>query len=65
MIVKVKDVGSRRYVYLVMNTRGRKRMKQKTLCHLGPISKLVYGVPINTRNKGQEVVPSGLGQDRG
>lgn len=51
MIVKVKDVGSRRYVYLVLNTRRGKRVKQKSLCYLGPISKLVYGVPTDTRKK--------------
>ena len=51
MFVRVKKVGSRRYVYLVEGRRKGNRVRQKTLCYLGPISKLVYGVSSNTRRR--------------
>src|SRR3989449_6262662 len=51
MFVRVKNIGSRRYVYLVKGMRKGKLVKQKTLYYLGPISKLVYGVPLDTRKK--------------
>ena len=51
MFVRVKKVGSRRYAYLVDGVRERKRVRQRTLCYLGPFSKLVSGIPVNTRKK--------------
>jgi hypothetical protein len=51
MFVRVKKVGSRRYAYLVDGVRERGRVRQRTLCYLGPISKLVFGIPDNTRKK--------------
>jgi hypothetical protein len=51
MFVRVKKVGSRRYAYLVNGVRERGRVRQRTLCYLGPISKLVFGIPDNTRKK--------------
>ena len=49
MIVKVKKVGSRRYVYFVGNKRQGQHIEKKVVCYLGPIGKLVYGVPTKTR----------------
>ena len=51
MFVRVKKVGSRRYAYLVIGRRKGERLRQKTVFYLGPISKLVYGVPVDTRRK--------------
>src|SRR5437899_9010383 len=51
MFVRVKKVRSKRYVYLVEGRRIGDRVRQKTLCYLGPISKLIYGVPSHTRTK--------------
>jgi hypothetical protein len=51
MFVRVKKVGSRRYAYLVDGVRERNSVRQRTLCYLGPISKLVLGIPDNTRKK--------------
>jgi hypothetical protein len=51
MFVRVKTVGSRRYAYLVDGVRKGKRVRQRTLCYLGPISKISSGVPENIRKK--------------
>src|SRR6266699_3395493 len=51
MFVRVKKVGSRRYAYLVNGLREKGRVRQRTLCYLGPVSKLVSGIPDNTRKK--------------
>src|SRR3989442_10965986 len=51
MYVRVKRVGSRRYAYLVKGVREKARVRQKTLCYLGPIAKLGFGVPDEIRRK--------------
>ncbi len=51
MFVRVKKVGSRRYAYLVNGLREKGRVRQRTLCYLGPVSKLVSGIPDSTRKK--------------
>ncbi len=51
MFVRVKNVGQRRYVYLVEGARKGERVTQKTLCYLGPVSKLASGVPHGIRKK--------------
>jgi len=51
MFVRVKKVRSKRYIYLVEGRRIGDRVRQKTLCYLGPISKLIYGVPSDTKQK--------------
>ena len=51
MFVRVKKFGSRRYAYLVKSTRKDGQVRQDVLCYLGPIQKLVYGVPLDTRKK--------------
>jgi hypothetical protein len=48
---RVKEIGGRRYVYLVEGARKGGRVKQKTLCYLGPIYKLTSGVPELTKRK--------------
>ncbi len=45
MFVRAKRVGRRRYLYLVEGKRDGANIKQKTLCYLGPLSRLVAGVP--------------------
>jgi len=51
MFVRAKKVGLRRYAYLVEGAREGRRVMQRTLCYLGPVSKLVSGVPDDTRRK--------------
>jgi hypothetical protein len=51
MFVRAKKVGWRRYAYLVEGAREGRRVIQRTLCYLGPVSKLVSGVPDDTRRK--------------
>ena len=45
MFVRAKRVGRRRYLYLVEGKRSVANVKQKTLRYLGPLSRLVAGVP--------------------
>src|SRR5438094_9745940 len=54
MFVRVKKVGPRRYAYLVDGVREGKRVRQRTLCYLGPVSKIVSGIPENVRKKIEE-----------
>ena len=54
MFVRVKKVGPRRYAYLVDGVREGKRVRQRTLCYLGPVSKIVSGIPENDRRKIEE-----------
>ncbi len=53
MFVRVKKVSGRRYVYIVEGVRvGGGRVRQKTLCYLGPLSKLASsGVPDKIERK--------------
>src|SRR2546425_10555926 len=51
MFVRVKKIGLRRYAYLVEGVREGKRVRQKTLFYLGPVSKLASGVPEDTRRR--------------
>jgi hypothetical protein len=45
VFVRTKKVGGRRYLYLVEGKRDGESVRQKTLCYLGPLSKLTSGVP--------------------
>ena len=45
VFVRAKRVGGRRYLYLVEGKRDGETVRQKTLCYLGPMSKLFSGVP--------------------
>jgi hypothetical protein len=45
VFVRAKRVGGRRYLYLVEGRRDGEEVRQKTLCYLGPVSKLTSGVP--------------------
>src|SRR2546428_9640939 len=51
MLVRIKKVGSTRYVYLVEGTRKGRHEGRGTVRSLGPIQKLVYGVPTATRRR--------------
>jgi hypothetical protein len=51
MYVRVKRVGSRRYAYLAKGVRERGRVRQKTLCYLGPVAKLGFGIPADVRRR--------------
>jgi hypothetical protein len=51
MYVRVKRVGSRRYAYLVKGAREGERVRQKTLCYLGPVTRLGFGIPNDVRRK--------------
>ncbi len=59
MFPRVKRVAGRRYVYLVEGVRQGRKVRQKTLCYLGPLSKVASGVPEEVRKK----VGSGLRLD--
>src|SRR5437667_8566689 len=54
MYVRVKRVGSRRYAYLVKGVRAKERVRQKTLCYLGPVAKLGFGIPNDIRSKTEQ-----------
>ena len=45
LFAKVKRIGSKRYIYLAEGTREGLRVRLRTLCYLGPLSKLASGVP--------------------
>jgi hypothetical protein len=49
MFVRVKSIGGRRYAYLVEGVREGGRVRQRTLCYLGPLPKLASGVPDDVR----------------
>lgn len=53
MFVRVKKVGGRRYAYLVEGAREGGRVRQRTLCYLGPLVKLVSGPPDDVRKKAE------------
>lgn len=54
MFVRVKTIGSRRYAYLVDGVREKRRVRQRTLCYLGPVSKLASGIPDKVRKKAEK-----------
>ena len=51
MFVRLKKIGSSRYVYLVEGVSKNGRVRQKTLCYLGRITKIASGIPYETRRK--------------
>jgi hypothetical protein len=51
VFVRAKRVGRRRYLYLVEGKRDREKVRQKTICYLGPMSKLASGVPEAVRTR--------------
>ncbi len=51
MFVRAKKVKGRRYLYLVEGRRDGAVVKQKTLCYLGPPSKLAAGVPYAVKKR--------------
>src|SRR4029077_12285006 len=51
MFVRVKKIGGNRYVYLSEGVSKGGRVRQKTLCYLGPLTKVVSGIPDETRKK--------------
>ena len=51
MFVRVKRIGGKRYLYLVEGKREGEKVRQKTLCYLGPISKLASGVPDRVKRR--------------
>jgi hypothetical protein len=53
---RVKEIAGRRYVYLVEGAREGRSVRQKTLCYLGPLSRLASGVPERTKKKVEETL---------
>lgn len=51
MYVRVKKIGSKRYLYLVRGILKSGRVKQKSLAYLGPVSKIAMGVPAEVMEK--------------
>jgi len=51
VFVRVKKIGGNRYVYLSEGVSKEGRVRQKTLCYLGPVAKVAAGVPDETREK--------------
>jgi hypothetical protein len=43
--LRTKQVRGRRYLYLVEGKREGGNVRQRTLCYLGPLWRLVFGVP--------------------
>ena len=56
LYVRVKRIGEKRYVYLVKGVRKGKRVRQKTLSYLGPLSKLASGIPEDARSRVEKTV---------
>ena len=56
MFVRVKKIGGNRYVYLSEGVSKGGRVRQKTLCYLGPIAKVVSGIPDETREKVERLI---------
>lgn len=54
MFVRAKKLGPRRYAYLVEGVREGRRVRQRTLCYLGPVWKLSSGIPDDTRRRVEE-----------
>ncbi len=57
MYVRVKKIGSKRYAYLAEGISIRGHVRQKTLAYLGPISRVVSGIPSETREKVNRRIP--------
>ena len=51
VFVRLKKIGSGRYVYLVEGVSKNGRVRQKTLCYLGRITNMASGIPDETRRK--------------
>ena len=51
MYVRVKKIGSKRYIYLAEGKSRDGRVRQKTLAYLGPIVKVAAGVPDEIEKK--------------
>ncbi len=56
MFVRVKRIAGRRYAYLVEGAREGGRVRQRTLCYLGPLQKLASGVPEDVRRKAERTL---------
>ncbi len=57
MYVRLKKIGSKRYAYLVEGTSVKGRVRQKTFGYLGPVSRVVSGIPLETRVKVDLKIP--------
>ena len=58
MFVRVKKIGGNRYAYLSEGVSQEGRVRQKTLCYLGPMAKVAAGVPDETREKAERQIGS-------
>jgi hypothetical protein len=56
MFVRIKKIGGNRYVYLSEGVSKGGRVRQKTLCYIGPVTKVVSGIPNETRKKVERLV---------
>jgi hypothetical protein len=56
MFVRVKKIGGNRYAYLSEGVSNGGRVRQKTLCYLGPVTKVVSGIPDETREKVERLI---------
>lgn len=57
MFLRTKDISGRRYIYLAEGIRTGKKVKQKVY-YLGPLSKLVYGIPNDLKIKTEAKTPN-------
>lgn len=51
MFVRIKKIGGRRYAYLAEGVRVGGRVRQRTLCYLGPLVEVAFGVSEERRRK--------------
>jgi hypothetical protein len=58
MFVRVKKIAGNRYVYLSEGVSKEGRVRQKTLCYLGPVAKVTSGIPDETREKVERQIGS-------
>ncbi len=59
MFLRTKDISGKRYIYLAEGKRTGKKVKQKVY-YLGPLSKLVYGIPDDLKRKTEAKTPNTL-----
>lgn len=56
MYVRVKRIGSKRYVYLAEGVSENGHVRQKTLSYLGPITRVASGIPNDNRRRVEQKI---------
>ena len=51
MYPRVKEIAGKQYIYLVEGVRQGSKVRQNTVAYLGPLSVLLFGIPLYVRKK--------------